>query len=208
MCKNCQESDLGQRRKLALVAAIDQCRKININPDTAGFLARHAWKGYTPQFSQEQRAALDAYNQAQQNIKNLHNDYVFGLARVSSLQRDEKKTLDELLSIKNTVHSPVYYCLCGSTRRAAAAFEREQLRLTLEGHIVLSIGVHKNDDELHLSSQQIEALDVLHLFKIEQADVVLILNVDGYIGKSTGRELKYAQRLGKKIEFLENPEGA
>ncbi len=43
------------------------------------------------------------------------------------------------------------------------------------------------------------------LFKIDEADIVRVLNVGGYIGTSTRRELEYARRLGKCIEFLEDP---
>jgi len=48
-------------------------------------------------------------------------------------------------------------------------------------------------------------LDELHLRKIELADEVLILNVGGYIGESTRRELQHAQQLGKRVRFLEPP---
>lgn len=47
-------------------------------------------------------------------------------------------------------------------------------------------------------------LDELHLRKIDLADEVLILNVGGYIGESTRRELAYAQSLGKSVRFLED----
>jgi hypothetical protein len=56
---------------------------------------------------------------------------------------------------------------------------------------------------LGLTSGQAVLPDVLHLWKIEQADVVRIFNVGGYIGESTARELAYAQRLGKRIDLLE-----
>lgn len=112
-------------------------------------------------------------------------------------------TLDEILEQKAQMQTPLIYCLCGSTRRAAATFEQEQLRLTLEGAIVLSIGANKNDLELGITPEQAIRLDVLHLFKVERADVVRILNVGGYIGPSTRHELEYARRLGKRIEFLE-----
>lgn len=46
-------------------------------------------------------------------------------------------------------------------------------------------------------------LDELHLWKIRWSDEVLILNVDGYIGKSTANELAYARSQGKTIRFLE-----
>lgn len=67
----------------------------------------------------------------------------------------------------------------------------------------------KSDDELfkHLSPEELNSvkndLDILHLRKIDLADEVLILNVDGYIGKSTREELKYALRRGKIIRYLE-----
>jgi hypothetical protein len=47
------------------------------------------------------------------------------------------------------------------------------------------------------------ALDELHKRKIDLADEVLILNVGGYIGESTGRELAYAREHGKIVRFLE-----
>ena len=48
-----------------------------------------------------------------------------------------------------------------------------------------------------------ERLDVLHLRKIDLADEVLILNVGGYIGKSTRKELDYALSQGKPVRYLE-----
>lgn len=115
-------------------------------------------------------------------------------------------TLEDLLKLKEQTPCPLTYCLCGSTIRALAAFESERLRLTLAGAIVLTIGAVKNDKDLGITSEQAIMLDVLHLFKIEQqADTIRILNVGGYIGESTRRELEYARRLGKRIEFLEDP---
>jgi hypothetical protein len=112
-------------------------------------------------------------------------------------------TLDQLLALKAQAPKPLTYCLCGSTGRAAHAFRDESLRLTLAGHKVLSIGVNARDADLDISEEQKVQLDILHLFKIEDADVVLVLDVGGYIGESTRRELEYAGRLGKRIEFLE-----
>jgi hypothetical protein len=108
---------------------------------------------------------------------------------------------------------PLVVCLCGSTR-FSEAFREANLRETLAGHIVLSIGCDlRSDDELWhgLPEAEIERikarLDELHLRKIDLADEVLILNVDGYIGSSTRRELDYARRLKKGVRFLE-PEAA
>lgn len=46
-------------------------------------------------------------------------------------------------------------------------------------------------------------LDELHLRKIDLADEILVLNVDGYMGESTRRELRYAYQQNKNIRLLE-----
>lgn len=98
-------------------------------------------------------------------------------------------------------------CLCGSTR-FSQAFHEANLRETLEGRIVLSIGCDfKSDTDLllagELTPEDKGRLDELHLHKIDLADEVLILNVGGYTGQSTRREIAYAQELGKPIRWLE-----
>lgn len=104
---------------------------------------------------------------------------------------------------------PTIVCLCGSTR-FSKAFQDANLRETLNGKIVLSIGCDmRSDTEIFdgMSEDELESikhkLDQLHLHKIDLADEVLILNVGDYIGKSTRRELLYAILNGKRIRFLE-----
>ena len=46
-------------------------------------------------------------------------------------------------------------------------------------------------------------LDELHLRKIDLADEVMVLNVGGYIGDSTRREIEYANAHGKPVRYLE-----
>ena len=105
---------------------------------------------------------------------------------------------------------PIIVCLCGSTR-FGEQFADANLKETLSGKIVLSIGCNmKCDDEIfgQLSTDELNRiktdLDNLHMRKIELADEVLILNVDGYVGESTSNELAHARKLGKRIRFLEN----
>lgn len=38
--------------------------------------------------------------------------------------------------------------------------------------------------------------------KIDLADRVLVLDVDGYIGESTRSEIEYAQQIGRPISYL------
>lgn len=105
---------------------------------------------------------------------------------------------------------PTVVCLCGSTR-FSTQFREANLNETLGGNIVLSIGCDlRSDAELfaNLSEGQLAGiklrLDELHLRKIDIADEVLILNVNGYIGESTRRELNYAISLGKRVRYLES----
>jgi hypothetical protein len=115
-------------------------------------------------------------------------------------------TLENLLERKNMKEKPVVVCLCGSTR-FSQAWQDANLYETLAGRIVLSIGCNtKSDEELaNESSIKIdkEMLDILHLFKIDLADEILVLNVNQYVGESTKREIEYARKSGKRIRWLE-----
>jgi hypothetical protein len=99
--------------------------------------------------------------------------------------------------------------LCGSTR-FYDRFREQNLRLTLAGHIVLSIGCDtRSDGDLDLATaggaslDEVKArLDALHLAKIDLADEVLVIDVDGYIGDSTRREIEYARSLGRPVRYL------
>ncbi len=122
-----------------------------------------------------------------------------GLIKSYSSFQCTKITYAEFMS----THRPKIVCLCGSTS-FIHAFEQANLEETLKGNIVLSIGSHRRTDrELGLTEEQKEKLDALHLKKIDMADEVIILNVNGYIGSSTKKEVEYAKSLGKTIKFLE-----
>lgn len=128
-------------------------------------------------------------------------------------------------------YRPTVVCLCGSTR-FMPAFREANLRETLAGRIVLSVGCDtKSDQGLGLTVEVKAMLDELHLRKIDLADEILVLNCripyctkceefrlstmgctkehawDGtlrpYIGESTRREIAYAAEHGKKVRYLE-----
>ena len=94
--------------------------------------------------------------------------------------------------------------LCGSTR-FKDAFMETQKRLTLEGNIVISVGLfgHSGDDEVWTDGTK-EMLDVMHRAKIDLADEIFVINVGGYIGSSTRSEIEYAKATGKLIRYLED----
>ena len=94
--------------------------------------------------------------------------------------------------------------LCGSTR-FKEQFLEQQKRLTLEGNIVISVGLfgHSRDEEVWKPGTK-EMLDKMHLQKIDMADEIFVINVGGYIGDSTRREIAYAEKSGKTVRFLEH----
>ena len=94
--------------------------------------------------------------------------------------------------------------LCGSTR-FKDAFLQEQKRLTLEGNIVISVGLfgHSGDGEVWTEGTK-AMLDDMHKRKIDMADEIFVINVGGYIGESTRSEIDYAMRTGKAVRYLED----
>ena len=93
--------------------------------------------------------------------------------------------------------------LCGSTR-FKEQFLEAQKRLTLEGNIVISVGLfgHSGDEEVWTEGTK-EMLDNMHKRKIDMADAIYVINVGGYIGDSTRSEIEYATKNGKEILSLE-----
>ncbi len=93
--------------------------------------------------------------------------------------------------------------LCGSTR-FKEQFLEAQKRLTLEGNIVISVGLfgHSGDEEVWTPGTK-EMLDKMHKRKIDMADAIFVINVGGYIGSSTRSEIEYAKANGKEVLYLE-----
>ena len=86
-----------------------------------------------------------------------------------------------------------------------------QKRLTLEGKIVISVGLfgHSGDSEVWEGMDEgtltrtKEMLDDMHKRKIDMADEIFVINVGGYIGESTASEIAYAKAAGKAVSYLE-----
>lgn len=93
--------------------------------------------------------------------------------------------------------------LCGSTK-FKDKFIEVQKELTLRGYIVISVGCfgHAGDSEVWDNNTK-EMLDDMHKRKIDMADEIFVINVEGYIGESTKSEIEYALKTGKEIWYLE-----
>ncbi len=144
-------------------------------------------------------------------IGSLERQIEIFMKTVQSLQHDTNllndqndkyyKRIQELEGQRDEL--PKIVCLCGSTT-FMKVFKKANLAETLAGKIVLSIGCNtKSDDALGLSTKEIERLKELHLRKIDLADEIYVLNVGGYIGSSTRKEIEYAESLNMPVKYLE-----
>jgi len=102
---------------------------------------------------------------------------------------------------------PRIICLCGSTK-FMSAFDHANRQETLDNQIVVSVGVDLQYRDVHVAPDAPtrdvikKVLDPLHKRKIDLADEILVINVDGYIGKSTEDEIRYAVRRRKPVRLL------
>jgi hypothetical protein len=100
--------------------------------------------------------------------------------------------------------------LCGSVK-FWDEYRKWNAIFTLQGNVVFSCGLSLKSGYEDLLSKytadQIELvkkdLDIIHLRKIDLSDEIFVLNVGGYIGESTKREIAYAESKGKIVKYLE-----
>jgi len=104
---------------------------------------------------------------------------------------------------------PKIICLCGSSRFiesfAVLAWELEKAGNITVGLHYLPPSYSREHIPDHLAEYEgiAKQMDELHLRKIDLADEVFVININGYIGESTSREIDYATKLGKPIKYLE-----
>jgi hypothetical protein len=92
--------------------------------------------------------------------------------------------------------------LCGSAKYEKEFREWDRV-LTLAGHTVYNLAVYPSEmgGKDWYTPKQKAVLDAVHRAKIDNSDCILVLNVDGYIGESTSREIVYATQHGKSIRY-------
>lgn len=93
--------------------------------------------------------------------------------------------------------------LCGSTK-FMDKFNEMNVKLTLRGHTVYSVATSQKSNTEITDDDKLR-LDAVHMAKILNSDEILVLNVDGYIGESTKREIYFAEAVGKRVTYLEAP---
>ena len=99
---------------------------------------------------------------------------------------------------------PIVTCLCGSTK-FKNEFIEANFKETMKGKIVLTVGWFSHyDGKIYTPTLEEKImLDELHKRKIDLSDEVFVVNVGGYIGKSTRSEIEYAKGLNKPIKYME-----
>ena len=89
--------------------------------------------------------------------------------------------------------------LCGSMR-----FQNEMMeiaeKLAREGECVLT-PVYMVTKDCEISEEEVKRLKLEQFKRIELADEVFVVNVDGYVGESTMAEIEYAERSRKRVRF-------
>jgi hypothetical protein len=123
------------------------------------------------------------------------------MSKIKELLKSESKW-------KDFTNRPKIVCLCGSTRFMEQFFN-SGFDETMAGNIVLSVAYTTKittPDGSHVGEAMGEEvknmLDELHKRKIDLADEILVLNVDGYIGESTRSEIDYAIAHNKPVRYL------
>ena len=136
------------------------------------------------------------YEHQKDLLESKEEDYIV----LDTLNTELQKQIDELKKRISKTYKVV--TLCGSTR-FKDTFIREQKRLTLEGNIVISVGLfgHSGDDEA-FNTETKTMLDDMHKRKIDLSDEIFVINENGYIGTSTKSEIEYAKANGKVIKYL------
>lgn len=98
---------------------------------------------------------------------------------------------------------PRVVCVCGSTRHRGAILDVVRAE-TLAGRIVLAPGVFSQADGEELDRDVARMLTDLHAAKVEMADEVVVVDVDG-IGDATRREVELAELRGKPVRHWSPP---
>ncbi|WP_243414668.1 hypothetical protein [Sporosalibacterium faouarense] len=95
--------------------------------------------------------------------------------------------------------------LCGSTK-FKKQFNQTNAFLTLQGNIVISVAFFEQSEGLEITKEQADILGEVHFRKIDISDEIFVIDVNGYIGDSTKKEIEYAEKKGKVIRYYSNGE--
>ena len=90
--------------------------------------------------------------------------------------------------------------LCGSYKFKNEMAEVAEI-MTLAGNCVLTPNELTRDSKDDYTEEEAQMIDMMHKEKIRLSDAIIVVNVGGYIGKSTQNEIEFAEKLGKEILY-------
>lgn len=98
--------------------------------------------------------------------------------------------------------------LCGSTR-FEPQFKEWNHKLAIAGHTVYSLSLFAREatdvgkeGKITISDSEKVTLDLVHLDKILNSEAIVVIDVDGYTGFSTKREIQWARMQGKLVYWI------
>lgn len=120
---------------------------------------------------------------------------------------EQRQVVDILRGIATGMRKrPEVVCICGSSRFidqiAVLAWEIEKSGAIALGMHLLPMGYTDQADHQAEHEGVADKMDTLHLRKIDMADRVIVVDVRGYIGDSTRREIAYAERTSKPVDYM------
>ena len=92
--------------------------------------------------------------------------------------------------------------ICGSMKFKNIMLEKA-LELELNNKYVVLQPIYGIEGHNYTDEDK-DILGKLHFNRIDISDAIYVVNVDGYIGDATKKEIEYATSLGKEIIYLEN----
>ena len=91
--------------------------------------------------------------------------------------------------------------ICGSMKFVCEMMEISE-KVELQGNVVLMpIYNPSRPNKEAFTNEEILILDKMHRERIKLSDAILVVNVGGYIGNSTSKEIEYAKSLNKEIIY-------
>jgi len=91
--------------------------------------------------------------------------------------------------------------ICGSMR-----YSKEMMKISKDLELKKGYAVIQcvyNIDGLNYEKVDLSVLDKIHRKKIDISDAIYVVNIDGYIGNSTKKEIEYAINNGKEVIYHE-----
>lgn len=136
-------------------------------------------------------------------------DYNHNIAHVS-IHVDDKNNVDHYTAMSNITPAPAMnnvgiMCLCGSMKFYDDMLKVAE-RFTNDGWIVLLPFKHWKDDgsgSYRLTEDEEKQCELVHKKRIELSGMILVVTRDGYYGRHTNSNIRYAKALRKNIQYVE-----